>query len=309
MDRAAHVVKRLKGPVVPINVCFNEDGTVHYAAVGAYVEWLCEEQIPVLLLTYGSSEFTSLSDEEVWKLTATVAQANAGRSLCIASTGFWKPAKARDFLKHADAVGVDAVKVQIHPWLPKTREVLVRYFDLLESASDMPLLLWGHAPPPFPVEVAAELAQRPNIVGMKNDGDPFYDYYDLIRATKGQDFAVISGGQMRNFVFGYQIGSPAYLCPIAPFRPDIALAFYHLLVEGRYDEAWQMVFRYEEPWLQWATEERSRSWLAVMKSAIQLQGLYPNHSVAPPHPVPSPGLLDEVRMKLEEVFGVSRTRY
>ena len=29
MDRAALVLERLKGPVVPINVCFNKDGTVH----------------------------------------------------------------------------------------------------------------------------------------------------------------------------------------------------------------------------------------------------------------------------------------
>ena len=172
----------------------------------------------------------------------------------------------------------------------------------------MPLLLWGHAPPPFPVTVAAELAQRPNIVGMKNDGDQFYDYYDLIRSTGDQDFAVVSGGQMRNFVFGYQLGSPAYLCTIAPFRPDIALTFYHLLVEGEPDAAWRMVFRYEEPWLQWATEEGARTWITAMKSAVQLQGLYPNNLPAPPNPAPDPGLLDEVRAKLEEIFGVACTR-
>jgi dihydrodipicolinate synthase/N-acetylneuraminate lyase len=250
----------------------------------------------------------SLDDEEVWELTETVARTNAGRALCIASTGFWKPAQTRDFLKHADSVGVDAVKVQIHPWLPKTREALVGYFDLIEGASDIPLLLWGHAPPPFPVKVAAELAQRPNIVGMKNDGDPFYDYYDLIRSTRDQGFAVISGGQMRNFVFGYQIGSPAYLCPIAPFRADIALKFYHLLVEGEPDAAWQMVFRYEEPWLKWATEEGARTWITAMKSAVQLQGLYPNNLPGPPNPAPAPGLLDEVKAKLEAIFGVACTR-
>ena len=98
------------------------------------------------------------------------------RSLCIASTGFRKPAKTRDFLKHADAVGVDAVKVQIHPWL------------------------------------------------------------------------------------------------------------------------------------EWATEESSRNWLAVMKFTIQLRGLYPNNLPAPPNPAPASGLLDEVRVKFREIFGVACTR-
>ena len=304
MDRAAGVLARLKGPVVPINICFNEDGTINYAAVEEYVNWLCKEKTPVLLLTYGSSEFASISDEELWKLTEVVASANAGRSLCITSTGLWKPAKTREFLRHADTVGADAVKVQINPWLPKTREVLVGYFDLIEEASDIPLLLWGIAPPPFPTAVVAELAQRPNIVGMKNDAHPFNDYYDLVRATRDEDFGVVSGGQMRNFVFGYQIGSPAYLCPIAPFRPDIALQFYRLLLENDIDQAWQMVFRYEEPWLQWAID---RDWLAVMKSTVQLQGLYPNNRPAPPNPSAAPGLLAEVQAKLEEIFGTSRT--
>ncbi|MCK4591584.1 MAG: dihydrodipicolinate synthase family protein [Candidatus Latescibacteria bacterium] len=300
MDRAAQALKRLKGPIATVNVCFNEDGTVNYTAVGKYINWLCEQKIPVLLLTYGSSEFASLSDEEIWELTETVARANGGRSLCIASTDFWKPAKTREFLKHADSVGVDAVKVQINPWLPKTRKVLVRYFDLIERASDMPLLLWGHAPPPFPVEVVAELAQRRNIIGMKNDADPFYDYYDLIRATADEDFAVISGGQMRNFAFGYQIGSPAYLCTIAPFRPDIALVFYDLLVARRFDEAWQMVFQYEEPWLKKALE---MDWLLSIKSALLLYGLYPNNrpcETRRPHTVEES---EKIRQCLESVFG------
>ena len=43
MDKAAQVLERMKGPVVPINVCFNVDGTINYDAVGAYVNWLCEE--------------------------------------------------------------------------------------------------------------------------------------------------------------------------------------------------------------------------------------------------------------------------
>ena len=48
MDRSAQVLERLKGPVVPLNICFNEDGTVDYAAVENYVNWLCE-QGPVVL--------------------------------------------------------------------------------------------------------------------------------------------------------------------------------------------------------------------------------------------------------------------
>ncbi len=298
MDRSAQVLERMKGPVVPLNICFNEDGTVDYDAVENYVNWLCEQGPVIILLTAGSSEFAFLSEEEIYQLTTLVGRVNQGRSLFIASTGLWKPAMTRDFLEHADRAGADAVKVQINPWVPQTRETMAGYYDRIEGASDIPLLLWV-IQPPMPVEVVIELSQRPYIVGMKNDADPFGYYYDVIRGTRENNFGVVSGGQMRNFMFGYPLGSPAYLCPIAPFRPDIALRFCEVLTSGQTEQAWDMVLRYEEPFLKWAIE---REWLSVMKSSIQALGFYPNNRPAPPQPAPPPELLDEVRAKIEEVF-------
>ena len=192
MDKAAAALARMKGPVVPLNLCFDESGALDHQAVAAYVDWLSEQGAPILMLTYGSSEFACLDDEDIWAVTETVGQACAGRAFCIGGTGFWKAAKTRDYLAHAQAVGMDAVKVQVHPYLGNTTPVLVNYFDALAGAADIPLLLWAGGQPPFPLEAAVELAQRPHIIGMKNDGDQFYTYYDLIRQTRNFGFGVIS---------------------------------------------------------------------------------------------------------------------
>ena len=111
---------------------------------------------------------------------------------------------------------------------------------------------------------------------------------------------MVSGGQMRNFVFGFQIGSPAYLCPIAPFRPDVSLEFYQLLVEKRFEDAWKFVFRYEDPWLQWAVNQ---DWLVTMKSCIHLLGLYPNNLLGHPKPLPPPNAVEDTLAKINEIFG------
>jgi len=162
-------------------------------------------------------------------------------------------------------------------------------------------MLWSPATPaPIPLPVVEELAQRPQIIGIKNDADQFNGYYDLIRATAGQDFAVVSGGLMRNFVFGYQVGSPAYLCPIAPIRPDIALRFYDLLTRHQYDDAWQMVFQYEDPWLKAAAE---MDWLRSIKSAIHFYGLYPNDRLRAPRLSHEVDQRQTIRQCLEQVFG------
>ena len=159
---------------------------------------------------------------------------------------------------------------------------------------------------------------------MQTQADQFYYYYDLCRQTQGLDFAVCSGGQMRNFAFGHAHGSAGYLCPIAPFRPDIARAFYELLEAGETDRAWEMVYKYEEPFLNWASEI---DWLGVMKSTImyahpptlkllcvieksqlavvlrRLLGLYSSNRPGPPKVMATDGegLVETVREKLKEL--------
>ena len=130
-ERGATALARLRGPIVPLNLAFADDGSPDHAAIARYVDYLagsCEGKPPVLLLTYGSSEFACLSREDIYAVTQTVAEANAGRALCVAATGFWTPAETSSFLEHADAVGCDAVKVQISPQLPYDRSTLVGYF-------------------------------------------------------------------------------------------------------------------------------------------------------------------------------------
>ncbi|SVE57387.1 uncharacterized protein METZ01_LOCUS510241, partial [marine metagenome] len=49
MSRASNAHARMKGPVVPLNVCFNADGTVNYAAVSNYVSWLAEKKTAIVM--------------------------------------------------------------------------------------------------------------------------------------------------------------------------------------------------------------------------------------------------------------------
>ena len=70
MDKAAAAaLARMKGPVVPLNLCFDESGAVDHQAVAAYVDWLSAQGAPILMLTYGSSEFACLDDEDIWAVT------------------------------------------------------------------------------------------------------------------------------------------------------------------------------------------------------------------------------------------------
>ena len=304
MDRYAQAYQRLTGPVVPVNLCFTESGEVHFDAVNKYVDWLAAlDDPPIIMLTYGSSEFAWVDEKSLYRLTAEIAQTIAGRAFFITSTLYWNLADVCRFLKHADQSGADAVKVQMNPWSGQSdAKLLIGYHDRLMDAADVPMLLWCNSggQGAAPVSAVAELAVRPKFIGLKNDEDPFYYYYDLIRATRDCNFAVISGGQMRNIVYGHQLGSPAYLCPVAPFLPDNARCFFNLLVDHKYEQAWQHVYKYEEPWLQFAI---STDWLLCIKSALYLYGLYPNNLPYPIRPGHDGEDLEKIRACLEDVFG------
>ena len=162
--------------------------------------------------------------------------------------------------------------------------LLQAYFDALADPG-IPLLMWWNPAgwigmmPRDVLKAFCGLARRPDIIGMKNDGDAFYDYKNLIRGTADADFAVVSGGLMQNMLYGYPLGSPAYLCPIAPFRPDIANQFYQHLVQGELTAAQRVIDDYEEPLMTLAADVE---WLSLMKTAIMMRGLYPNNRVGNP---------------------------
>ncbi|MDP7741891.1 MAG: dihydrodipicolinate synthase family protein [Lentisphaeria bacterium] len=306
MNRAEKCHERLKGAVVPLNLCFNDNGTVNDDAVCNYVDWLASEKTPVILLTYGSSEFAWLTDDDLWRLTEKIAKTIDGRSLCVSSTGFWTPRRCREFLQHADAVGVDAVKVQINIFDGPNGDVITAYFDEIEGASDIPLLMWWnpggfHRTMPPDIRAAfAGIGKRPNVVGIKNDGCPFSDLYALSRDLTGHNCAAVSGGLMSNFLFGQVHGAPAYLCPIAPFRPDIAIELGNQVEAGNTEAALDIIYLYEEPMMAFA---QTVNWLVLLKSAVMILGLYPDNRVGSPLKLRATGEeFERIRKFYEELF-------
>ena len=259
------------------------------------------------MMTYGYSQYTELGDEDIYRLTAELAEAIAGRAVYITSTNWWPPRLCRKFLQHADKVGADSVKVQLNPWMimnaGDTKSELFReYYDQILGSSGIPLTLWCNSfgQSPVSIDTIVELASRPDVVAVKNDDHPFYYYYDLIRATRDFDFAVISGGQMRNFAFGYQVGSPAYLTGVGGFRPDVAMGINDLLVAGRYEDAWQWVYEYEEPLFEfWGSMDP----MCCIHSILELYGLYPNNFAGPMKKPHTAEEREQVRQGIEKIFG------
>jgi dihydrodipicolinate synthase/N-acetylneuraminate lyase len=84
---------------------------------------------------------------------------------------------------------------------------------------------------------------------------------------------------MKQFLFGGPLGSPGYLCPLAPAAPDVSIRFYQAVVDGKLDVARQMVVEYEEPLLK-ATIPLG--YPQAYKSMLHVAGHYRTNKVRPP---------------------------
>ncbi len=279
------IFQRLRGPVVPINIPLAKDYSVDYGNLRSYVDFLCEKRVPVIFFTHGSSEFRSMSEGEIEKLCRTAAEQARGRALVIGGTGKWWTGKSIDFIRRMEDSGVDGIN--LHLFTTKPEEVYAA-FAAVSSKTRLPLLAYDED---YPADLVARLSTIPRVCGLKSH-DALYRYHDFIRAVKDKKFVVIGGGQMRNFLYGYLIGSQGYLCAYAPFAPEIALRFYEALERNDLDEARRVMFEYEDPLMKVA---RVLGWAQTIKSILQLTGLFHTNLWRPP--VPSHGPAEKKQLR------------
>jgi len=285
-----NVFDRLKGPMASITIPYNKDYSIDHGSLRSWVDSMCENKAPILFLTYGDSELYNLSEQEIEAVIRTVAKQAKGRSLVIGGTPHGWTGQTVNFINRLEDSGVDAVNVHLYS---TNEDEIYRAFLQISQQTRLPLLAYESK---WSIKLVTRIAQIPHIVGMKCHAE-LYGYYDFIRATKGSRFAVLSAGQMKHFLFGFLIGSPAYLCPLTPFAPQVGLRFYNALKAGNVTGARQMIFDYEEPLLKLTIPLR---YPHAYKSALYLTGHYKTNLMRPPKRTNSPAEIEPLRQFLQE---------
>jgi len=282
---ANDVRDRLKGPMASITIAYNADFSIDHGSLRGWVDFMCDSKVPVLFLTYGDSELYNLSEREIEAVIRTVAGQASGRSLVIAGTPHGWSGATTDFINRLEDSGADAVNVHLYN---KNEEEIYRGLSQISERTNLPLLAYESK---FSLDLVKRIAQLPSLVGMKCHAE-LYRYYDFIRATQDENFSVLSAGQMKHFLFGYLIGSPAYLCPLTPFAPQLGLEFYEALKQGDINTARRVIFDYEEPLLKVTIP---LGYPQAYKSALYLTGHYKTNLIRPPKKSNSPAEIKPLR--------------
>ena len=88
MDRQ-EIRQALTGPVASVHTPFQRDGSIDFAGLRAQVDFTIGAGGKTVLLTYGDSLFSALTDEEVAEVTRAVVEQTARRAMVVAADRAW----------------------------------------------------------------------------------------------------------------------------------------------------------------------------------------------------------------------------
>jgi len=148
---------------------FNEDGSVDYSALRAFVEWQVANGVEGLVPVGTTGESPTLEFDEHIRVIAETVEAADGKVKIIAGTGSNSTAEALSLTKAVLQTGVDAT-LQVTPYYNKPNaEGLFRHFAAVADLG-LPVVLYnvpGRAGKEIPLDVVTRLASYPNIGAIK----------------------------------------------------------------------------------------------------------------------------------------------
>jgi len=218
----------LTGPVASLRTVFLADGAIDESGVRACVDFAIAAGSRTVLLTFGDSLYSVLTDAEVAEVTKTVAAQAAGRAVVVAADRQWWTGKAVEFARYAREVGADVVMVLPPDWGAScTVQSLVGHYAAVAREAPVMVVTGVFRPRGmgFGLEVLARLRDdAPGIAAVKDD---YCGEFGRRMCLLVHDrCAVIAGGQKQNHLDLLSYGCDGYLSTFITFRPEVAHAYW-----------------------------------------------------------------------------------
>lgn len=242
----------LCSPIPSLRTPFTAAGDVDWDGVRSQVDFVIAGGARTIMITWGDSLHSVLTDDEVALLAKTVVDHTAGRAKVIAADNMWATPKAVAYAEYCADIGADLLMLLPPNWAGSTTpDSLVTHFEA--CGVHLPIMAvtaffnQGGVPPVGAcMEVIRRLhAEAPSVVAIKDDllGELGVQICSTVRPA----WAVVSGGLMRNHAAQVPWGVDGYLSMFMSFRPDIAWQYFDASEAGDYAAAWQTMRQFEAP--------------------------------------------------------------
>jgi 4-hydroxy-tetrahydrodipicolinate synthase len=239
--------ERFKGVGVALVTPFDSEHQIDFDGLKRLIDFVSEGGVDYLVVQGTTGETATTTPEEKKALLEFTKQHNTKGLPVIYGCGGNNTQAVLNTIAATDFTGIDAI-LSVCPYYNKpTQAGLVAHFRAIADASPVPVLLYnvpGRTVVSLKTETVLELAQHPNIIGLKDACSSMEQYMELAWKVPS-DFLLLSGDD--NLVTPMiSVGWHGVISVIAnAFPREFRDLTWHAL-EGRFAQAAALQFSFLE---------------------------------------------------------------
>ncbi|MGH9601069.1 MAG: dihydrodipicolinate synthase family protein [Terriglobales bacterium] len=210
----------LHGIFPPITTPFYPDGAVYYKKFEANVERYSRVPMAGMVVLGSTGEAILLSDEERREVLRVARQSAAPEKVLVAGTGMESAIETLRLTEYAAGLGYDVAMVRTpHYYKSQMKPAnLLAFYRFVADRSPLPVIIYNFPKATgydIPAEVVIELAEHPNLIGIKESSGNLDKVKSMVDATRHihRDVAVT---EVFAAVTGRMLAAPSP-------APDVAL--------------------------------------------------------------------------------------
>ena len=213
-----------EGSFVALVTPFKDDESLDEAKLKELIEFQIDGGTHGIVPCGTTGESPSLSDEEHDRVIELTVETVDGRVPIIAGTGSNSTTRTLRATEHAKAAGADAALIVTPYYNKPNQQGLYAHYMKIADSVDIPIVIYnvpGRCGTDILSETVAQLAEHPNIVGLKEATGELKRASELVSMCP-DDFVVLSGDDINTLPI-LSVGGKGVISVVANVNPtDIA---------------------------------------------------------------------------------------
>jgi len=231
---------KFAGIFPPVPTPFTADDAVDVNALGRALSKWSRTALAGFVILGSNGEAALMDDDEADCAIGAARDAVPAGKLLIAGTGRESTIGAIRATTRAAALGADAVLVRTPGFFKSQMNVdaYVRHYRAVADRSPVPVLIYNFTAVTgvdIPVAAVSQLANHPNILGMKESNGDLAKIGDIVAGTP-PTFNLLAG-TASTFYAALNAGCVGGVLALGCVAPDACVRLFELTVAGRHDDA------------------------------------------------------------------------
>ncbi len=241
-------LEKYKGIIPAFYACYDEQGDVSPERVQRFTEYLIRKGVQGLYVCGSSGECIYQSVEERKIVLENVMKVAKGKITVIAHVACNNTRDSIVLAKHAEEQGVDAIAAipPIYFHLPEYS--IADYWNTISAAAPNTDFIIYNIPQLAGVALTTklyrEMLKNERVIGVKNSSMPVQDIQSF-KAISGEN-SIVFNGPDEQLAGGLGMGADAGIGGTYAVMPELYLAIYQAVQEGRNKEAMDIQFKADE---------------------------------------------------------------